>query len=94
MKSLVDNVAIHAVESILVSSLGDTMSPARVMRMTPEQVGNVAAESEENRAQREQLRRRLAILEAGLETCKRYAVRRSTGGKISATINGSTIKTK
>lgn len=82
MKGVVDNIATHAVESMLITSLGDIISPASVMRMKPEQVSMIAAESAENQAQRDQLGRRLAVLEAGIETCKRYAVRRSLGNSL------------
>ncbi|KAI9824767.1 MAG: hypothetical protein M1832_001595 [Thelocarpon impressellum] len=80
MKSVVDNVAIHAVESVLVAGLEDIISPSLVMQMDPEVVSKIAGESKESRDYRVQLTRALRILEAGAATCKRY-VGRSTSCK-------------
>lgn len=40
--------------------------------MTAEMVASIAGESEENRAQREQLTKQLDVLMKGFETCKRF----------------------
>jgi hypothetical protein len=75
MKSLIDNVAIQVVEAILVGNLGELLSPALVLQMKPDLISNMAAESSENRFQREHLSRKLIVLQAGIETCKRYVGR-------------------
>ncbi|KAI9798760.1 MAG: hypothetical protein M1833_004590 [Piccolia ochrophora] len=75
MKSVVDNVAIHAIESVLIADLCDILSPISVMQMEPKMVSRIAAESQENQTQREQLSRSLTILQNGLRICKQYADR-------------------
>ena len=75
MKSMIDNVAIQAIETLLIRKLGDLLSPARIMQMRPDVVGKIAAESSENPLQRERLTRKLAVLQAGLETCKKHVGR-------------------
>jgi hypothetical protein len=58
MKTVVDSIATQAVETQLVERLRDLLSPARIMQMKPELVGKIAAESVNNRLQREQLTRK------------------------------------
>jgi hypothetical protein len=77
MKLIIDNIASQAVETQLVGKLGDLLSSARVIQMEPNLVSRIAAESPDNRLQRERLTRKLVILQAGLESCKKY-VGRST----------------
>ncbi|KIN00060.1 hypothetical protein OIDMADRAFT_55950 [Oidiodendron maius Zn] len=71
-ESMIENIAIQAVEIILIGKLGDLLSPASIMQMKPEVLGKVAAESSDNRLQRERLTRKLAVLQAGLERCKKH----------------------
>jgi hypothetical protein len=78
MKSMVDNIAIQVVETLLVGKLGDLLSPARVVQMKPDVVGKIAAESSDNWLQREQLTRKLLVLQAGLERCKKHVGRPTT----------------
>ena len=47
MKSIIDNVATQAVETLLVGKLGDLLSPARIVQMKPDIVAKIAAESSE-----------------------------------------------
>lgn len=75
MKSLIDNVAIQVVEAILLRKLGELLSPALVLQMKPDLISKMAAESLDNRFQREHLFRKLMVLQAGIETCKRYVGR-------------------
>ena len=46
--------------------------------MKPELVGKIAAESFNNRLQREQLTRKLVVLQAGLDRCKKHVGRPMT----------------
>lgn len=78
MKSIIDNIATQAVETLLVGKLGDLLSPACIMKMKPDLVSKIAAESSDNQSQREQLTRKLVVLQAGLETCKKYVGRPTT----------------
>ena len=77
MKSIIDNIATQAVETLLVGKLGDLLSPARIIQMKPDLVSKIAAESSDNRLQREQLTRKLLVLQAGLESCKKQVGRPS-----------------
>jgi hypothetical protein len=58
MKTVVDSIATQAVETQLVERLRDLLSPARIIQMKSELVGKIAAESVNNRLQREQLTRK------------------------------------
>ena len=82
MKSTVDNIAILAVEKLLIEGLEDILSPAYVMTLKPTLINKIAAESSDNSFQRESLSRKAKILQAGIETCKQYA-QRNTSGKRS-----------
>jgi hypothetical protein len=75
MKSLVDNVAVQVVEALLVGRLGELLSPACVLQMKPDLINKIAADSSDNRFLREQLSRKLMVLQAGIETCKKYVGR-------------------
>ena len=78
MKSVIDNIANQAVETQLVGKLGELLSPARVIQMKPDLVGKIAAESSDNRLQRERLTRKLVVLQAGLDSCKKHVGRPTT----------------
>jgi hypothetical protein len=75
MKTVVDSIATQAVETQLVERLRDLLSPARIIQMKPELVAKIAAESVNNRLQREQLTRKLVVLQAGLDRCKKHVGR-------------------
>jgi hypothetical protein len=78
MKTVVDSIATQAVETQLVGRLRDLLSPARIIQMKPELVSKIAAESFNNRLQREQLTRKLVVLQAGLDRCKKHVGRPMT----------------
>lgn len=72
LERFVDDIAIEVIEAKLISSLHDIFSPITVTSMPADLVTSVAGESEENRAQREQLTKQLEVLVKGTETCKRF----------------------
>ena len=72
MKRFIDDIANEAIEAKLISPLGDTFTPLAVSKMSAEFVTNMAGESEESRAQREQLAKQLDVLTKGSDTCKRF----------------------
>ncbi|KAH8655656.1 dynamin family protein [Xylariales sp. PMI_506] len=72
LKSVVDNIAIYAVEYGLIQKLEGFFSTSRVMKMSPELIQTIAAEPPGAVAQREQLSRKLEVLNGGIETCRRY----------------------
>jgi hypothetical protein len=45
MKTLVENIAVYAVEMLLVQELECFFSPSTVLEMRPEQIQKIAAES-------------------------------------------------
>jgi hypothetical protein len=72
LKRFVDDIAIEVIEAKLISPLHDIFSPITVASMPADLVTSIAGESEENRAQREQLNKQLEVLMKGTETCKRF----------------------
>ena len=83
LKRFVDDVAIEVIEAKLISPLYDIFSPITVTSMPADLVTRIAGESEENRAQREELTRQLDILMKGSETCKRFIGVRVHGEKLT-----------
>lgn len=79
MKTFVDNVAVQVVEAAVVNDLADVFNPLSVAQMSGELVSKIAAESQENQAQRDILERKLAVLKEGMETCKRHVGRHFLG---------------
>ena len=73
MKVLVDNVATLAIQACLSSHLSELLSPSSIQEMNGELISTIAAESEENQAERDQLTRKLEVLRSGLDICKRYS---------------------
>ena len=72
MERFVDDIAIEVIEAKLISPLHGIFSPITVASMPADLVTSIAGESEENRAQREQLNKQLEVLMKGTETCKRF----------------------
>ena len=72
LKRFTDDVAIEVVEAKLVSPLHEIFSPISVVSMATDLVTSVAGESEDHRAQREQLLKQLDVLSKSFETCKRF----------------------
>ncbi|KAF7937322.1 uncharacterized protein EAE98_001636 [Botrytis deweyae] len=75
MKTFVDNVSVQVIEASIVDKLADVFNPLAVAQMTNELVSQIAAESQENQTQREQLEKKIHVLEEGLKTCKWHAGR-------------------
>jgi hypothetical protein len=72
LKRFIDDIAIEVIEAKLISPLGGIFTPVAVSAMSAELVTSMAGESEENRAQREQLAKQLDVLTKGSDTCKRF----------------------
>ena len=75
LKLFVDNVTTQAVEACLIRGLESILSPSSILEMSPEMVTRIADEPQEHQQQRDHLTRKLAVLNSGLETCKRYTPR-------------------
>ena len=80
MKRFVDDVAVEVVETALISKLEDIFSPVGVLQLDDKEVEAIAGESEENKQQREDLKRQLEILVNSSKTCKWYSDARAQGG--------------
>lgn len=72
MKRFIDDIANEVIEAKLISPLGGIFTPVAVSAMSADLVTSMAGESEENRAQREQLTKQLDVLAKGSDTCKRF----------------------
>ncbi|RDH26526.1 hypothetical protein BDQ94DRAFT_177479 [Aspergillus welwitschiae] len=72
LKRFIDDVAVEAVEVELVQSLNSLFTPIKVYEMPSELVSRIAGESEENRALREQLNKKMQILGSGLSVCRQF----------------------
>lgn len=81
MKRFIDDIAIEVTEAKLVSQLGSIFSPITVTSMAVDLMKSIAGESEENRAEREQLTKQLDVLMKGSETCKGFIGIRALGKK-------------
>ncbi|KAK8048245.1 interferon-induced GTP-binding protein Mx [Apiospora phragmitis] len=74
MKRFLDDVAVEAIEVVLMSALPSILSPVEVHKMAPDLVAHIAGEKGKIQAQRYQLVRQLEVLSRGAETCKQFAV--------------------
>ena len=72
MKRFIDDIANEVIEAKLISPLSSIFSPVGVSTMTADLVTSMAGESEESRAQREQLVKQVDVLTKGSDTCKRF----------------------
>lgn len=81
LKRFIDDIAVEIVEVELVSKLNDIFSPITVFSMPADLVTVIAGESEESRANREQLSKQLDVLLKGSELCKRSSVTKDIGRK-------------
>ena len=65
LERFVDDIAIEAIEVDLICKLGSIFSPVTVSSMATDLVTCIAGESDENRAECEQLSRQLDVLVKG-----------------------------
>jgi hypothetical protein len=79
MKLFIDNVPNLVVRANIVSRLSSLFCPKSVFAMSPEAVKKIASETEEKKAQRQEICNRLKSLEAGNGLCKQYALRVTSG---------------
>ena len=79
MKLFIDNIPTLVTEVTLVSPIPTMLCPQAVFSMRPKVVTDIAAESEEKKSQRDELTRKLKVLDAGLRICRLYAAREKSG---------------
>ncbi|KAK3399806.1 P-loop containing nucleoside triphosphate hydrolase protein [Sordaria brevicollis] len=82
MKRFIDDVAAQVIEDKLISALGSILAPVSIFGMDSKQIAIIAGESEDSRIEREQLTKQLAVLQKGMNTCKRFTGMKLTGSKI------------
>ncbi|KAK7751822.1 hypothetical protein SLS62_006308 [Diatrype stigma] len=79
VKRFIDDVAIQVIEENLLSTLPNILSPVSVFNMQPELVALIAGESQQSRAQREELVKKIEVLKNGSVTCNRFIQLRRGG---------------
>ncbi|KAI1483206.1 dynamin family protein [Daldinia eschscholtzii] len=72
LKRFIDSVATEVIEQKLLAALSNILSPVAVFSMSPELVERIAGESQESRAMREELTKKIDVLQKGSDTCKRF----------------------
>ena len=72
LKRFIDDMAIEVIEAKLISPISGIFTPVAVSVMSTDLVTIIAGESEESRAQREQLTKQLEVLSKGADTCKHF----------------------
>ncbi|GKU07828.1 interferon-regulated resistance hypothetical protein [Fusarium langsethiae] len=74
-RTFTDNVINLAIESCLVHSLPDILTPTKVDNFTENQLQELAAERSETTSRRSLLNTEIDILREGLKTCRKYRPR-------------------
>ncbi|QPC74672.1 hypothetical protein HYE68_005424 [Fusarium pseudograminearum] len=92
-RTFTDNVINLAIESCLVHSLPDILTPTEVDSMTEVQLGELAAERSETKSRRILLDSEIKILQDGLKTCRRYRPRAVTVLPSRPSISSNPLKT-
>jgi short-subunit dehydrogenase involved in D-alanine esterification of teichoic acids len=65
MNVFISNVTVLAIENCLIKNLEEIFSPILIAGMSDEKLHSIAAESEEIRTERSDLREKLNVLEGG-----------------------------
>ncbi|KAI9929494.1 hypothetical protein MW887_000967 [Aspergillus wentii] len=82
LKRFIDDVAVEVIETKLVSFLSNIFTPMSVFTMPDHLVQRIAGESEESQMIREELTKKLEILNKGADTCRRFVGIRSADSLI------------
>ncbi|KAK0736173.1 P-loop containing nucleoside triphosphate hydrolase protein [Apiosordaria backusii] len=80
LRRFIDDISVEVIEEKLVNALDAILSPVSVYHMSPNLAARIAGEPEDSKVERAQLTKQLEVLEAGLETCKRFVGLKLTGG--------------
>ncbi|KAI1425906.1 P-loop containing nucleoside triphosphate hydrolase protein [Xylaria sp. FL1777] len=72
LKTVIDEVAVLAIEKCLIQQLSQLLTPEIILNLTDEEVRLVAAESEVSVAERERLSEKLEVLEGGLTQLRKF----------------------
>ncbi|KAI1208672.1 P-loop containing nucleoside triphosphate hydrolase protein [Annulohypoxylon truncatum] len=72
LKRFIDSIATEVIEQKILMPLSDILSPVAVFKMPPDLVELIAGESQESRTKREDLTKKIDVLQRGLKTCERF----------------------
>ncbi|KAI1468997.1 dynamin family protein [Daldinia caldariorum] len=72
LKRFTDSIATEVIEQKLLAALENILSPVAVFSMSPDLVERIAGESRESRVMREELNKKIDVLQKGSDTCKRF----------------------
>ncbi|OTB00476.1 hypothetical protein M426DRAFT_324256 [Hypoxylon sp. CI-4A] len=72
LKRFIDSIATEVIEQRLLAEIADILSPVAVYKMRPDLVETIAGESQKSRKQREELTKKIDVLQKGLDTCRRF----------------------
>lgn len=76
IESVIDNIAVQAVENCLLSGISELISPPFIMQMDKELVCRTAGELQQSQGLRLKTQQKLKILQAGLGVCVVYMKRK------------------
>ncbi|CAI7647550.1 unnamed protein product [Penicillium viridicatum] len=72
LKRFIDDIATEVIEVKLLGEITTLFTPITAFEMPKDLIRQIAGESEESQSRREQLNKKLWILEKGSDTCKRF----------------------
>lgn len=93
MKLFIDNVPNLVVRANIASRLSTLFCPKSVFAMNPVTMRKIASETEEKKAQRQEVCSKLESLKAGNNLCKQYALRVTSGQSSCIYVKLSLIET-
>lgn len=70
---------MDVIESCLVAELGQILSPLTMSVMSEDKVTQIAGENNESRKAREELERKMKVLQSGADICRKFCGYRVTG---------------
>ena len=79
MKSIIDAFGLYVVEACLFAKLTDIFTPTSIFGLDDTTISRVAAESEEALAERDELTKKLKVLEQTMKTMQRLRTLSSAG---------------
>ncbi|KAI1408675.1 P-loop containing nucleoside triphosphate hydrolase protein [Hypoxylon sp. FL1857] len=72
VKRFIDIIATEVIEQKILMPISDILSPVAVFKMSPDLVELIAGESQESRKKREELTRKVSVLQKGLKICEHF----------------------
>ncbi|KAK5044839.1 hypothetical protein LTR84_010377 [Exophiala bonariae] len=79
LKSVIDTFGMYAVEACLMAKIGDIFTPMQVSMLDDAAINRIAAESDESIAEREDLTKKLKVLEQTMKTMERLRTFKDAG---------------